>query len=313
MKVMVTGAGGFVGEYLVNLLNQRQHDVVAVGMNNGIFLQKMNIRTYVVNILDFNVLREIMHIERPDAVIHLAAVSNVPIAWKNPGLTVDVNIHGAVNVLQALHEVNANAKFINIGSSDEYGLAAKSGTALTEEMACQPQNPYSISKYCSEQMLIQFGKKYSMNIVSTRSFNHYGPGQAKGFVISDFASQIVDIEMGLAKPEIAVGDISAARDFTYVTDVVRAYVSLLEKKVDSGVYNVCSGKTMVIENVLKDMLSLAECNIKISQIKEKFRPAEVKYFAGNGNKLRNAINWEPVYDYKQGLRDVLDYWRNKHK
>lgn len=173
MKVLVTGAGGFVGEYLVKLLKAHNHDVVAIGINNGTFLKELSIPTHVVNILDYPVLRETMQNVVPDAVIHLAAVSNVPISWNKPGLTIDVNIHGTVNVLQALYEVNPKAKFLNIGSSDEYGLTAKCGKPLTEDMPCQPQNPYSISKYCTEQMVLQLGKKYGMNVISTRSFNHF--------------------------------------------------------------------------------------------------------------------------------------------
>lgn len=305
MKVLVTGAGGFVGEYLVKLLKAHNHDVVAIGINNGTFLKELSVPTHVVNILDYPVLRETMQNVVPDAVIHLAAVSNVPISWNKPGLTIDVNIHGTVNVLQALYEVNPKAKFLNIGSSDEYGLTAKCGKTLTEDMPCQPQNPYSISKYCTEQMVLQLGKKYGMNVISTRSFNHFGPGQAKGFVVSDFASQIKAIEAGEQEPVIRVGDLSAARDFTFVSDVVEAYVSLIEKDVESGVYNVCSGKAMTVQEILDMMLHLSSKNIKVEIDEGKFRPSEVPFFVGCADKLSNATGWKVSTDIVDGLKNIL--------
>ena len=313
MKVLVTGAGGFVGEHLIRFLLHRKHDVVAIGINNGTFLKAMRIKTHIVNILDIDVLNEVMKEEVPDAVIHLAAISNVPVSWQKPGLTVDVNIHGALNVLQAFYAANPQGRFINIGSSDEYGLTAKAGIPLTEEMPCKPQNPYSISKYSAEQIICQFGRKYGMKVISTRSFNHYGPGQAKGFVIADFASQIAAIEYGLAVPEISVGDISAARDFTYVDDVVRAYAALLESDADGGIYNVCSGNAVSIRDALHDMLSLAECEIRVTVDEDKFRPAEVKYFIGDNTKLNKATGWQPVYEYRMGLQNVLTYWRDIYR
>lgn len=306
MKILVTGAGGFVGEYLVKLLKAHNHDIVAIGINNGTFLKELSIPTHVVNILDYPVLRETMQNVVPDAVIHLAAVSNVPISWNKPGLTIDVNIHGTVNVLQALYEVNPKAKFLNIGSSDEYGLTAKCGKPLTEDMPCQPQNPYSISKYCTEQMVLQLGKKYGMNVISTRSFNHFGPGQAKGFVVSDFASQIKAIEAGEQEPVIRVGDLSAARDFTFVSDVVEAYVSLIEKDVESGVYNVCSGKAMTVQEILAMMLHLSSKEIKVEIDEGKFRPSEVPFFVGCADKLSNATGWKVSTDIIDGLKNILN-------
>lgn len=305
MKVLVTGAGGFVGEYLVKLLKAHNHDIVAIGINNGTFLKELSIPTHVVNILDYPVLRETMQNVVPDAVIHLAAVSNVPISWNKPGLTIDVNIHGTVNVLQALYEVNPKAKFLNIGSSDEYGLTAKCGKPLTEDMPCQPQNPYSISKYCTEQMVLQLGKKYGMNVISTRSFNHFGPGQAQGFVVSDFASQIKAIEAGEQEPVIRVGDLSAARDFTFVSDVVEAYVALIEKDVENGVYNVCSGKAITIQEILNMMLLLSSKDIKVEINEYKFRPSEVSFFVGSADKLVNATGWKISTEAFDCLRMVL--------
>lgn len=311
MKILITGAGGFVGEYLTRLLLEHGHDLVAIGINNGAFLKELNVPTYEVNILDYPVLVDCMKKEQPDGVIHLAAISNVPMSWEKPTLTINVNILGTVNVLKALIETNPKAKFLNIGSSDEYGLAAKQGTPLTEDILCQPQNPYAISKYCAEQMVLQLGKKNGITVIHTRSFNHFGPGQAKGFVTTDFASQIAAIEKGEQPPVIKVGDLSAYRDFSFVADVVAAYTALMEKDVESGVYNICSGHSRKIEEILHTLIELSTQDIKIEVDPVKMRPSEVPFFVGNCDKLKKATGWEPHYDFKQGMEEVLNYWRDK--
>ena len=309
MRILVTGAGGFVGEYLLRHLLEHQHEVAAMGIGGGAFLKEMGVPSHEVDILDVAAVESCMETFCPEAVIHLAAISNVPLSWEKPGLTVDVNIHGTVNILQTLYKVSSKAKFLSIGSSDEYGLAAKAGLPLTEEVPCRPQNPYSISKYAAEQMVLQIGKKYGMTVLHTRSFNHFGPGQAKGFVTTDFASQIAAIERGAQEPVIRVGDLTAARDFTFVADVVRAYAALVEQEVPGGVYNICSGKAHTMQEILDELLSLSPVKISVEKDEARMRPSEVPFFVGDCAKLKKATGWEPRHDFHQGMRETLDYWR----
>lgn len=312
MKVLVTGAGGFVGEYLIKLLLSHKHSVTAMGVGNGAFLKELKVPTYEVNILDYDTVLKCFQKEMPDAVIHLAAISNVPLSWEKPGLTVDVNIHGTINVLTALLTVNPLGKFLNIGSSDEYGLAAQIGKPLTEDVLCQPQNPYAISKYCAEQMVLQMAKKHKAKVIHVRSFNHFGPGQALGFVTADLASQIAQIEKGMIPPVLNVGEIHASRDFTFVADVVAAYVALIEKDVAGGVYNICSSKARSVEEILKVLIGLSTKKINVKVDEARLRSSEVPYFVGNCDKLKKATGWEPIYDFQKGMAEVLNYWRNKY-
>lgn len=313
MKVLVTGAGGFVGAYVTEQLLTHNHDVAVMDRQNMVPLKTQSIKSYKADILDTDTVRKVMKDFRPDAVIHLAAISNVPLSWDNPVQTIEINICGSINVLEALHEANPQALFLDVGSSDEYGLTAKSGKPLTEDMECRPQNPYSISKCSAEQMVLQLGKKWGMKVIQTRSFNHFGPGQAKGFVTADFASQIAAIEAGKQEPVISVGDLSAYRDFTYVTDVVAAYVAAIENDIPSGVYNICSGKARQMQEILDTLLSLSGVGIEIKVDGTKFRPAEVPFFVGNCDKLKKATGWEPVYDFRRGMENVLNYWRERYR
>lgn len=308
MKILVTGAGGFVGKHLIKELLKRNHDVVALGIGNNRDLHKMKIPVYETNILDFNIVYKNIQKEQPDGVIHLAAQSNVGVSWNKPQITASVNIEGTLNLYKAFFEINPSGRFLNIGSSDEYGLTAKKGIPLTEEMECKPQNPYSISKFCSEQLILQLAKKDDVNVISTRSFNHFGPGQSKGFVISDFASQIANIKKGIKENKIYVGDLSPARDFLYIDDVVNAYILLIENRVPNGVYNISSGKSYKIEYMLNKLIEIADVDIEVLIDKEKFRPAEVSNFMGNSDKLRKILNWKPMIDINEGLNKTLDYW-----
>ncbi len=309
MKILVTGAGGFVGGYLLRLLKERGHETAAMGIGGEDSLKAMGVPAHRVDILEPDAVKSCMERFHPHGVIHLAAISNVALSWKKPGLTADVNIRGTVNVLEALHEVNPKAKFLSIGSSDEYGLAAKSGVPLKEETPCLPQNPYSISKYCAEQMVLQLGKEYGLPVIHTRSFNHFGPGQAKGFVTTDFASQIAAIERGEQAPVLKVGNLSASRDFTFVADVVRAYALLVEQDVESGVYNICSGRAHTMEDILRELLALSKVKIDVEPDPEHMRPSDVPFFIGDSGKLRRATGWEPRCDFHQGMKETLDYWR----
>lgn len=310
MKVLVTGAGGFVGQHLLNKLLMKKNEVVAINRKNNIFLSSLDIPVYETDILDFDTILNCMKKEKPDVLIHLAAQSNVGISWNKPILTASTNIEGSLNLYKVFFEVNPNGKFINIGSSDEYGLTAKLGIPLVEEMECKPQNPYSISKYCTEQMILQLAKKDKVNVVSTRSFNHFGPGQNTGFVISDFASQVAKIKKGLVENKIFVGDLSASRDFLYIDDVVDAYIKIAENKIPNGVYNISSGIAIKIEYILNKLIEISNMNIKVIIDKNKFRPAEVKKFIGNSDKLKELVGWKPTVNFDDGLEKTLNYWIN---
>ena len=311
MKILITGAGGFVGKHLLKKLIELNYDVVAINRSYNAFLKSLNIPVYEIDILDFDTVFNCMKKEQPDVIIHLAAQSNVAISWNEPILTVNSNIEGSLNVYKAFFEVNPKGKFINIGSSDEYGLTAKEGIDLTEDMICRPQNPYSISKHCTETILLQLAKKDKVNVISTRSFNHFGPEQNKGFVVSDFTSQIAQIKKGLMKNTIYVGDLSASRDFLYIDDIVNAYIVMIKCNLSTGVYNVSSGKAIKIEDILKKLIQIADIDVEIIIDEKKFRPAEVKRFIGNSDKLKSLTDWDVLVNIDTGLKKTFDYWMNK--
>lgn len=294
MRVLVTGAKGFVGGHIYPKLITQGWEVFAADHNT-------------MDIMDISAIRQILREFCPDAIIHLAAQSNVGVSWELPGMTAEVNILGSVNLYTEFARQNPQGTFLYIGSSDVYGITAKTEPLLTEDMPCTPQNPYSISKLAAEQMLLQMAHKYKTNIICTRSFNHYGPGQKCGFVVSDFASQLAAIKLGYKEPVITVGNLAAEREFIYVDDVAEAYITLITQKAESGIYNVATGRATGIEKILAELVKLAQVDVQIHQDRKKLRPVDIKVFCGSNNKL-SKLGWQPKTSLKDGLLKTFDYW-----
>lgn len=202
MKILVTVAGGFVVGHLLHVLLEHGHEISTLGQGAPQRLSALGAHVEL-DILDKVAVETAMKNLLPEAVIHLAALSNVPYCCQVPDKAISVNVCGMLNVLEAFAKVKDGGTFLSIGSSDAYGLTAKLGRPLSEEDVCQPQNPYAISKLCAEQLALQMGRKLGVKVMHTRSFNHFGPGQALGFVVSDFASQIADIEAEKKEPVLS--------------------------------------------------------------------------------------------------------------
>ena len=308
MRILITGAAGFVGGHLIKVLAERGHCLSAIDLGTSPLFEKYGVAAHQADLLDKASMLEVLAEEKPDVVVHLAAIANVPFAWANPAKTMAVNVGGTATLLEAMAEALPGSKLLTIGSSDAYGLTAKCGKPLTEDMPCQPQNPYSISKLCAEQLAIQLAGKYGLTVIAARSFNHFGPGQKPGFVVSDFASQVAAIEKGEQEPVLSVGDLSAARDFTYIDDIISAYVALTEMEIHTGIYNICSGKPRQIEQVLQGLLTLSTKDIEVRKDPARLRPSEVPFFVGDGTKLQEATGWKPKTDFQDGLEKTLTYW-----
>ncbi|SEH25204.1 GDP-mannose 4,6-dehydratase [Selenomonas sp. KH1T6] len=309
MKILITGAAGFVGGHLIRAFAGHGHELAALDLGTSPLFKEYGVSHHQADLLDGEAMQEVFRQERPEAIVHLAAIANVPFAWEHPAKTMAVNVGGTATLLETMAKCAPEAKLLTIGSSDAYGLTAKCGKPLTEDMPCEPQNPYSISKLCAEQLAMQLAKKYSLNVIAARSFNHFGPGQKLGFVVSDFASQIAAIERGEQEAVLSVGDLTAARDFTYIDDIISAYVALTEKAVASGIYNICSGRPRKIEEVLQGLLACSSKEIEVRKDPARLRPSEVPFFVGDGAKLSEATGWKPVTDFQEGLQKTLDYWR----
>ena len=211
--------------------------------------------------------------------------------------------------MEAVRVVGPACRMVMVGSSDQYGDLGAAGSKVTEDLATNPQTPYAVSKKAQEEMARVYVQAYGMNICMTRSFNHGGAGQRKGFLIPDFASGIVAVERGKA-PCLRVGNLAARRDFTHVRDIVRAYRLIAEKGHSGEVYNVGSGITYSAQEILDKLCALANCQIPVEQDPARMRPSDTPVICCDHSKLTRDTGWEPEYSIEEILMQTITEWRD---
>lgn len=267
MKALITGVNGFVGKYLSKYLIDKGYNVYGTVIEDDVQMDNVNIKK--MNLLNKKEVNETIKSINPDYIYHLAGQSAVGLSWKEPTLTMNVNINGTINLLDAVRENNIDTKVLIIGSSDEYGVIKPEDCPIREEKRLNPASPYAISKMAQEEISKLYVSSYKMNLIMVRAFNHIGPMQGKNFVVSDFASKIADIEKG-AEPVIRVGNLEAYRDFTDVRDIVHGYVMLMESGKIGEVYNIGSGNAYKVQEILDILLSLSNTRIKVKLIQKDY-------------------------------------------
>ena len=301
-RALVTGSEGFVGRYLRRELEENGYAVT------GLDLQAGN-GTIAADLLDAETVGRIVEELRPDAVFHLAGQANVARSWAIPQKTLELNVVAAINLMEAVRKTDPAYRMVMVGSSDQYGNLGDAGVRVTETLTLNPQTPYAVSKKAQEDMAKVYVRAYAMNICMTRSFNHGGAGQGKGFLIPDFASGIAAVERGEAAC-LRVGNLSARRDFTHVRDVVRAYRLIAEKGRSGEVYNVGSGITHSAQEILDELCSMARCPVPVAQDPAKMRPSDTPVICCDHGKLTQDTGWEPQEPLKTILQETLEYFRN---
>lgn len=310
-RLLIIGGSGFVGGHLISEMKSELEYEIHVTVLPNEYIERDDVAVHRLDITNEFQVKELIHEVRPDAVIHLAALSSVGLSWKRPCLTVNININGVLHVLNAIRKECKDAKVLLIGTSEEYGIIQEKCNPIEEEMPTNPQNIYAVTKNAQNQIGKLFSKAYGMNIVMTRSFNHIGPNQALGFVMSDFCKQAVDAEKGTGSQTISVGNLSARRDFTDVRDVVRAYRLLLQKGVSGETYNVGTGKAIEIRQLLDLIISKAKVKIKVEIDEQKFRPIDVPVIEANTKKIYELTGWKPKIPLSQTIDDTLEFYRKR--
>lgn len=300
-RALITGSHGFVGRYLCREMEQNGYLVSGLNRN----AEDGNVQ---VDLLDAEKLREIIKQCKPHVVLHLAGQANVAQSWKIPQKTVETNLIGTINLMEAVRVCDPAVRMVIVGSADQYGNLGAAGQLVDEDVPMKPQTPYAVSKLAQEEMAKVYARAYGMNICMTRSFNHGGAGQREGFLISDFAAGIVRVEKGLAD-RLRVGNLSAKRDFTHVKDVVRAYRMIAEKGVGGEVYNVGSGVVYSAQEILDRLKKMAVCEIPVEQDPDKMRPSDTPVICCDHRKLTEHTGWMPIYKIDDILQDTLEYYR----
>ena len=303
MKALITGSEGFVGQYLREELELHGIEVIRADI-----VDRPEVRR--VDLLDADAVSGLLAETLPDCLFHLAGQADIGKSWKQPQLTVKLNVLAAVNVLEAVRLSDAgNTRIVMIGSSDQYGLLGAAGERVTEETPMRPMSPYAVSKRAQEEMAALYARSFGLSVCMTRSFNHGGAGQRTGFMIPDFASGIVKLERGL-RADLPVGNLSARRDFTHVRDIVRAYRLIAEKGLPGEIYNVGSGVATSAREVLDRLIAMARCPIPVRQDPARMRPSDTPVICCDHTKLTRDTGWEPSIPLEQILKDTLEWFRS---
>ncbi|CAH1231504.1 GDP-6-deoxy-D-mannose reductase [Paenibacillus allorhizoplanae] len=312
MRALITGISGFVGKHLANYLLSQGVEVFgttsqgSLSMDPNIFTNNLSSEQNIINLLD-----EI----QPDHIYHLAGQSNVKDSWDSKVSTFHTNVNLTINLLEAVRKskVSDKVRIVTIGSSEEYGRVNDMTLPIDETVSLKPTNPYGISKASVSYFAKQYYEAYGLKVVHVRPFNHIGPGQKLGFVVTDFTSQIVNIEKGIANNIIRVGNLGAQRDFTDVRDIVRAYYLLLTTATTTygEIYNVCSGVPITIESILEKLLAFSHQQIEVIVDPNKLRPIDIPLYIGTNNKIHQLTGWKPEIAIDTTLEDVLEFIRKK--
>jgi GDP-4-dehydro-6-deoxy-D-mannose reductase len=280
-RVLVTGPKGFVGGHLRAELGEA-------------FLP------YEEDVLDLGSLTTAVRDARPDAVVHLAALSSVAESWGDVTEVWRTNVLGTVNVVEVLRAKAPDARLLFVSSGEVYGRTVLIPTP--EDAPVDPVSPYGASKAAAELACRQ---ARDLDVVVARSFPHVGPGQSERFSVASWAAQLARLRSE-GGGNLLVGDLEVARDLTDVRDVCRAYRLLLDRSVPGGTYNVASGDAVPLKRVVDLLVEAAGVPIKVERDPERIRPAEVRVVAGDASELRVATGWEPTIPLEETLVDMLE-------
>jgi len=306
--ILVTGAGGFAGGHLIDLLHREGSEVVAWHRPGGAPKRTVaGVRWDAVDLLDRRSVDAAIARARPRAVYHCAGASHVGRAWDDTETTFAVNVRGAHHLFEALRDAGLAVPVLVPSSGMVYQPADH---PMAEDHPLRPTNPYGVSKLAQERLAMHAAED-GAGVRIARAFNHVGPGQDPAFAASSFACQIAAIEAGRREPEIVVGNLQTRREVTDVRDTVRAYRLLLDRGRTARPYNVCSGQAVEIGEVLERLLSRARVAIRVRVDRALFRPNDVPLVAGDPSRTRDEIGWTPEIPLDRTLDDVLDYWRRQ--
>ncbi len=310
-KVLITGATGFVGHYLTDYLSAKnEYELFGTSLNdfnstdNKIKIEKIDLS------IAGDVNRLVKEI-KPDHVYHLAALSSPGDSYANATKVVLSNIEIQMNLLNAVKSADLNdCRTLIVSSGEVYGQVDKSDLPLKEDTKLRPVNPYAVSKIAQDYVALQYNLSYQLKTISVRAFNHTGPFQTTSFAIPAFAKQIAMIEKGKQEPILLVGNLSAKRDFSDVRDIVKGYEAIMQIGLPGEIYNIGSGKSHSMKELLDMLLSLTNKKIEIQEDPEKLRPASVPDIYCDFGKLKKLTGWEPKIAIEKTLKDTLDYWRS---
>ena len=298
MRILVTGATGFVGGHLLPLLTG---------------LPDTHVEAAGFDVRDPRSIRDAVAAGRPDTVVHLAAIAAIPAAQADPDAAWQVNLHGTLNVARALLDAAPSCTLVYISTADAYGRSFQAGTPVTERTALAPMNTYAATKAAADLALGAMTGQ-GLRVIRLRPFNHTGPGQSDAFVVAAFARQVARIAAGLQAPVLQVGALDPWRDFLDVRDVCRAYAlcAASAASLPAGtILNIASGVPRRVGDVLTALMAIAGVQAEVVVDGGRLRASEIPLASGDAAAARAALGWAPQIVWDTTLADTYAYWRSR--
>lgn len=322
--MLITGISGFVGSHLAEYIVKNHQGLTIIGLirwrspieNLKNVYDKVELVTG--DLVDLPSIISILQEFKPEVIFHLAAQSYVDFSFRAPVATLEANVIGTANLLEAIKGLKLTRGYdpiVHICSSSEvYGQVTKDEIPIRETNPLRPASPYAVSKVAEDMLGYQYWLSWKIKTIRTRMFSHTGPRRGEVFVESSFAKQIAAIEAKLAEPVVYVGNLKSIRTFCDVRDAVKAYWLLVEKCEPGEVYNIGGVETMTVSEMLKKLLKHSTVkNIKVTVDPERLRPSDVTLQIPETSKFKKITGWKPLYRFDQTLLDLLNFWRNYYK
>ena len=321
MKVLITGITGFVGSHLADYILGNAPETQVLGFvrwrspSENIRYIMDRITLCYGDLVDYASIKKVLVENVPDIVFHLAAQSYVDYSYIAPATTLETNVIGTCNLLEAIRDIRQKSDYdpvVHICSSSEvYGQVHEDEVPITEENVLRPASPYAVSKVAEDMLGYQYWLSWKIKTIRTRMFTHTGPRRGEVFVVSNFAKQIAAIEAGVNDPVIKVGNLESIRTFLDVRDAVRAYWLLVNRCPPGEVYNIGGIETMTVGDMLDRLLKLSTSReIRVEVDPRRLRPSDVTRQIPSFDKFRKATGWEPEIKVDNTLQATLDYWRH---
>jgi GDP-4-dehydro-6-deoxy-D-mannose reductase len=299
-RLLVLGASGFAGRHLAEHLSaQVSTDIVLVGTG-----RKFDLR-------DRHSLYSVVSESRPDWILHLAAQSSAAASIKDSISTYDVNTMGVARLVDVLRSTSFGGRLLFVSSSEVYGSVSPSRLPILEAETPRPRNPYAASKLAAEAICHEAFAS-GLDVVIVRPFNHIGPGQDRRFAVGSFAHDVASLMLGERPAVLEVGDLSIARDFTDVRDIVRGYLTLLRCAQSGQIYNLASGKATTLTELVQLLREVANVPFEIRVDKERLRTTETPVTIGDAG-MAQALGWKPAISLQNTIRDMIQHLLNEKR
>lgn len=314
MRILVTGATGFAGSWLVeSLLEQSSTEVIGLSRSGSwpascSHLSQAALHT--CDLCDRPGLLTLLNQFAPKQIYHLAGYASAGKSYANPDAAWNGNLTATRNLLEAAAALDSRPRILLVTSGMIYGSPSPPDQPISEEQALYPSSPYGTSKAAADLLGYQMHRTEKMEIIRARPFNHIGPRQSPEFALASFSRQLAEIKNGKREPVLETGDLSAHRDMTDVRDVVKAYQLLMDQGQSGEAYNVASGTVHTISSLLDQLIQLAEVEVEVRQKESLLRVTDTPRMVISTEKLKRATGWEPEIPLAQTLEDIMAYWRS---